>query len=562
MRLSPSPIRLSRAALIGGGYAVLTWVFLFCFVDGRGLVGETSWIELSQTRPGIAGFIYPYDASRRLLSVPFHLAYLTSDGSYRSLHVVNALLVFLTGVLTCLLVRIATSVPLAVCFAAGAIALVCGADKSVAVMSMMQVRQSVVAALVAIVCLTRGWMTGQPWWLFPAAIAQATALWTYEPALPVLAAAAVLLGRGPTPRVVAWGAGWLAVPTCYLVLLALRYASGGSSYQAGRLIARTPSELLSTLFGLLADGLAFWRWPVDWWRTYLLTCQAATAGRMAIPLAVGLVSFVVCSVTLWRRAHGGEKDVSRWTFAIVLFFLLAAYLPFLAIDLASPGQPTPGAWRAHYFAAVPAGVLLAMLAYRASRLVRWTGSVATLLGAAIVAAGLVAGMAAQLEASRKWSEYRRVTAAIVESAPRIADDTFVALLDVPAPIVLSACEPSPPTDPFNDTMWFNSALQVFYPGTRLAGSYWLETGETRGAVIYRVQGDTIALERTAVSVEGERFGVDQLIAFRYDPRAGAVLLRSLPDSFMHGDSARGYAPLARITPGEAPPETRRKLNLD
>ena len=95
-------------------YAALAFVFWGRFVLERGLHAETVWIELSQARPGWAGFLYPYDASRRFMSLPFHAAYLMSDGSYLTMHLLYGAFVFLTGWLTWLLVNRIGRQPMAV----------------------------------------------------------------------------------------------------------------------------------------------------------------------------------------------------------------------------------------------------------------------------------------------------------------------------------------------------------------------------------------------------------------------------------------------------------------
>ena len=131
----PYPAWLSHL-LVLGVYAVLTWVFWGVYVLERGAHAETGFIILSQQRPGWAGFIYPHDSSRPLMSLLFHAAYLLGDGSYLSLHIAYGACIFLTGLLTYLLVRAVVPVHAWMAFLAGAIALAHGGDLSMNLFSM------------------------------------------------------------------------------------------------------------------------------------------------------------------------------------------------------------------------------------------------------------------------------------------------------------------------------------------------------------------------------------------------------------------------------------------
>ena len=86
-------------------YAGLTWAFCGAFLVGRGLWGETVFYELSQTRTWWQGFIYPYAETRPLMTVPYQIAYLLSNGSYGTMNVLFVLSVFATGLATHEVVR-------------------------------------------------------------------------------------------------------------------------------------------------------------------------------------------------------------------------------------------------------------------------------------------------------------------------------------------------------------------------------------------------------------------------------------------------------------------------
>lgn len=548
---------IAENVIVTGAYAVLTAVFLGVFVIPHGLSGETIWVELSVARPGWEGFFYPYDSSRRLMSAPFHLAYLISHQSYLPLHWINGIYLWLTGVLTWRLVRRLLPEAPTLAAWAGALALTHGADRLIGFMPILQVRQSVVATLLAILLLLRGWQTGRVTLLLAAMGAQAVALWTYEPAIPMLFVAPVfLLRRHMTPRRTAlWAAGWWAVPSLYVSLVLYRLmVAGEQSYQATRLVRRSVPEMIVTLGSFVADGLMFWRWPSRWWDTVATLCHADVVAVTWIPLAVGLVTAAAAGAYLRRfHAPAAPEAFTRrlvdagWRMALLL---LAAYLPFLLVGNISAPTPPPGPWRVHFFAAPALGFFLAaagFLLYDTRHAARQLagGALVTL----VLACGLSAALMADLQAGRTWTEYRRTLVAIRDAAPRLRDDTFVALFGMPSAPESSVCPDAPAGDPFLDTMWFNSGLQLLYPNTQLAGSYWRTDGSMSGAVRYRFDADAVRLDRTAVTVEGERFDYSHVVAFRFDAVQGAQLLDHLPTDVVPSPAAAAYAPRQRILPG-------------
>lgn len=546
-------------------YALLTWVFWGTFVLDRGLHGETIWIELSQTRPGWEGFLYPYDASRRFMSVPFHLAYLLSDGSYLSLHLLYGVFIWLTGFLTYLLVRNCLPEAEFLSFAAGAIALTHGGDGSINFVPMIVVRQAVVAILIALLLFRIAWQRSRPALFIPIAVAQGVSLWTYEPGMLSLLFAPLLIYRkGVSPRrFVLWSTAWSVVPMLNVISLLHRYlVAGQASYQSARLASHWSfAGTTERLWGLVINGLAFWEWPVQWSRL-LQGCFSIIQQQITVPLVIGVVGFAACALFIGRRNTALRSGVSsRPVLLVVGVYLLLSYLPFLLLaESALQGKHVVSFYRAQFYAAVPAAIVLAVTAVTIDWRLYGRSFVAVALCTAIVASGLWCGLVSQLERSRKWALYRKVVQGIVEAAPRIKDDSFVALVNVPTTRFYSICETAKPVDPFGDTMWFNSALQVFYPNTRLVGIYWREDGISPGSIQFTFDSRGARLERTNVTVKGETFSYDQVIAFEYDSKQGAVLLRSLPWARIPGSvNSDRYDPMKRILPGPAPKETLRKL---
>jgi hypothetical protein len=541
-----------------GLFAVLATVFWGVFVPERGLVGETIWIELSQSRPGLAGFIYPYDATRRLMSVPFHLAYLVSDGSYLPLYLLYGVLLWATGALTWLIVReLVPSAPL-LAMLAGAFAIIHGADRSIAFVAMIVVRQSVVAVLFATWAALRGWNRQQPWMLALAAGAQAVALWTYEPAFAVLALVPLIFWTDRlSRRLFAWSIGWYVVPAIFVASLAVRYLfAEGNSYQAAAVVLPPVDAAARALARFSYDGLAFWRWPAPWWDEAAAMCQSLVVDRAALPLAAATVVFATCAFVFGRRPDI-LPPVRPVAVLQLLAFVAAAYAPYILVsNIDAPG--ISGLWRVHFYAALPIGFALAGACVYAAR-TRFQ-PVALLAATLVVASGLAAGLMSQLDGARRWTAYRTVIAGILSQAPRVRDDTFVALLNVPNIAPVTLC-PAHIDDPFADTMWFNSALQLMYPGTTVAGSYWREDGSMSGSVRYRFDQDGVNLERTSVTVEGTQFGYDHVVAFDFDGSHGPRLLETLPPQLAPFRAAGQYRPASRIVAGTPPAETLARFDL-
>ena len=111
--------------------------------------------------------------------------------------------------------------------------------------------------------------------------------------------------------------------------------------------------------------------------------------------------------------------------------------------------------------------------------------------------------------------------AIVDRVPRVKQDTMVLLVGVPNPMFRSVCAAAERFDPFsNDEIWFNSGLQVFYPGTRLLGLYRTEDGRTPGSIQFDFGQGGAALRRATISIKGDAFRYEDMIAFAYDGDRG------------------------------------------
>jgi hypothetical protein len=550
--------RLRRLSLLGI-YCVLTWAFCGVFLSGRGLWGETVFYELSQTRSWWEGFIYPYQATRPLMTVPYQVAYLLSDGSYDSMNWLFMLMVLGTGLVTYRLARELMPASPIVAQVAGAIAIVHGADRMANFVPGMIVRQAVLAAasaalLFVIAYRRRSWPT-----FLAALLLHAVSLWTYEPGLLALAAVPLLLlmpfDRPDRARWLRWSAGWLTVPALYVAFWVKDYlAHRDEFYQAGRVVPQVSVfDIAWRELSIVAEGLAFWRWPLLWFDWQAKGCEVATTNVIAIPVVVGVVAMFLF---MWWTQRNASDAGGPWAkrFAVAVLFALLCAVPY---SIVNNTWLEGGPWRTQFFLAVPTAIALALIV---AALARRSRLLAAGLATAILASGLISGLIGQLEQQIKWEEYRRVMAAIVERAPQLEQDSMVLLVGVPNPMFSSVCEGSPSFDPFsNDEIWFNSGLQVLYPGTRLLGLYLTEDGRMPGSIQFDFGAEGAGLRKATISIEGTAYRYEDMIAFAYDPRQGAVMLDEFPAREIPGASPDVYRPASRIRPGPPAAETLLKL---
>lgn len=547
--------------LVAAAYAVVAAAFWGWFVMDRGLHGDTIYVELSQTRGWLEGFLYPYDRTRQGISFAFHLAYLLSDGSYLSLHLLFGLFVWLTGFLTYKLVLALAPEAKLLAFCAGALALASGADDFGNLVSVIMVRQAVVGVILAVLLLRIGYTRRRPWLIVPIVLAQVSALWTYEAGLVMLLAAPILLiSRDMSwPRFIGWSAAWSAAPLYNIGTMVYRYAVLKEvSYQSSQIAPELNiSYTAQRLWDFSIHGVAFWRW-VKRWMGPQADCVAQNLDTFMLPIAVGTAGFLAGAV-LVSRTETRRPAIPTLRFLLLsLLFMACAYAPYMALK---PDNANPF-WRTQFFAAPAAGIFIAAFFVGLDRLLRARTVVATLGCAAAIGCGIYAGLSGQLEQTRRWEPYRDVMAGIVEAAPRIKDDTLVTLVGTPPAYFHTLCpNPPVPNPPFEDQMWFNSALQVMYPDTKLVGLFWWDDGTSPGTSIkFDFGPDGAKLNRNTIGVDGTAFGYDQMLAFKWDRERGAILMPEFPSAGIPGSvPAPSYDAASRILPGPAPVETLRKL---
>ncbi len=542
-----------------GGFLVLTLVFWGTYVLERGIHSDVYYIILSQTRPWWAGFIYPHDQSRPLMSLLYHVAYLLSNGSYLSLHIVYGLTVFLTGVLTFHLVRVVTeSKNQLLAFMAGAIAIVHGGDAAVGLVGIIVVKQSVIGVLVASICIVGYCRTKRRVFIPLIFLGQALSLWTYEAGFPLLATAGVLMmywyRRGAQFKAV-WVplAVWLTIPMVFIGQLVWRYVLlHKASYQSQELVLPVSlDEIVARAFLYLKYGVGFWTWPSIWF-PQIADCIDSAVALLWQPIllgtAISVLLFLLIGMSLDAKQAIVRKSVLFWAAT----FLFVSYSPWFFISNGG------GNWRTEFFAAPSAAFLLACGVLALARL-PFGKYLGLIIFSIIVSCGLFAGLVSQLYHTKRWLEYTSLLEGIVLSAPQIRNDSVVVLLNVPTGSPDRTCKNAPLGDPFQDYWYMRTGIEVLYPGRKLEGFYLRSDGsQPPSSGLERLDLESNGLLLTNIKTGTTRIvPYDRTLLFEYVEGRGTKLLTEFE---VNHRQVEGYLPSKLIVQVKVPDETLNRLS--
>ena len=101
-------------------------------------------------------------------------------------------------------------------------------------------------------------------------------------------------------------------------------------------------------------------------------------------------------------------------------------------------------------------------------------------------------------------------------------------------------------------MWFDLALRLAYPGTRLAGIYYYDDGRPGPSRALRPNGDGWTLEAAFPALLKQVPARDAVVLTNNGH--GLALAASVPDFVCGGRCGSGYQPENRIEPG--PPSAK------
>jgi hypothetical protein len=286
-------------------------------------------------------------------------------------------------------------------------------------------------------------------------------LWSYESQfLLILIAPVVLFWRYPRPwrsrRVIA--AAWYILPAVYLFATFRKYAnSGGRTYQQSvlRKVWGISPVLRDWAFNISAS-LKFWTWRGS-------EAAHASFSQLAFPTALAAILFFL-GVVFLRRSSGDwlpDKRALGWTLLVGLFLLVSSFPAYLILESAR------SLWRTQILSSFGAGLTLAAAiglcaSYASSNWLRI--SVTTVLGTLVIVYGGFSAVKKAAFHEWVWERQRSAMAQVLQIAPRLKPGTRVILTNVPKD-----------NDPFlEDNMWFDMALHLAYPGTRVSGKYFYD----------------------------------------------------------------------------------------
>jgi hypothetical protein len=288
-------------------------------------------------------------------------------------------------------------------------------------------------------------------------------LWSYESQFLIILIAPVLLfWRYPRPwrSRKAIAAAWYILPAVYLIATYRKYSnSGGKTYQQSvlRKVWGIAPVLRDWVFNI-SESLKFWTWRGS---------EAAHASfhQLGLPAALAVILFLLGIVFLFR-SNGDwlpDKSALAWTLLVGLILLVMSFPAYLILESAR------SLWRTQILSSFGAGITLAaaigLCASYASSL--WLRiSVVTALGVLVIGYGSFSAVKKAAFHEWVWERQRSAMAQVLEIAPRLKAGTRVILTNVPKD-----------NDPFlEDNLWFDMALHLSYPGTRVSGRYVYDDG--------------------------------------------------------------------------------------
>jgi hypothetical protein len=528
-----------RAAWIAAGfYGAVVLVLWLPFNLHSGMPYETGFVYTSEISRWWNGFLFGADWTRIHTSTFFQAGYLLGEltgfgGSYVPYQIVYAALWFARGLLMFMIVRRLMPGFDAFSYVAGGLVLLHSSDFATGWVGQMPQAAYIFWMLAAFYLLVRGLDESSGVaagiCLTFAIFCEAMTLWTYESPIAIILGAPLLLWRVRPAgkwRAVWWV--WYAVPVVYLAAIARRYlTSGGHTYQEAVLRKNWAiGPMLSDWVFNSAASLMFWRWP---------TQPARLAGEHLAILS-GLAVLILLAGLF---ALGDWSMPSRhmlWSAAGVGLVLLVLSFPvYLLLDSAR------SLWRTQFLSAIGAALLFAaLIGFLADRVAAgWLRFATLAAGTACVAwCGSYSALNKSAEHRRLWEVHRHAMAEVLSVAPRVRSGTLILLTNVPGGAL----------DPFaSDSSWFDMALRLAYPGTRVNGVYWHEDG-------HQAHGGELQLH------EGKP---DSILAIEYHEHGPASVLPRVNHLFaLDADAQRLYDPARRIEPGPPPKRVVLRFQLD
>jgi hypothetical protein len=538
-------------------------------------------VYVSESNPGLEGFLYRADPLRIYMNVFYHVGYHISrllgvDGSWVGYHLVYAVLWGVKGALVYWLCRL-LDLNRVIAGAATAVALLHGSDLSIGLVG--QINQYGIAFWSLLSLCLYLWFLRSSHWVRFASLAGAVlssyfALWSQEATLFGLLAGPslfFLLLRRRGDRTAFLGLLVVLLPPAvyaWQIFERLVVQPTGASFQ--EMVLRKDIGQLSAIVGdylfLLRGLFNFPEWlslklgraGQSWTSVYQLLMQTGSAAMLAV---------IIVTCAIFGRSIGDKSCTPRpvgsaLTLSVTLFVIASAFLlPYLALNVRANGY-----FRTHILAAPYASIIIAIGVYAFS-VALFTPMLRRIVFSTILCGFLVTGFAANAvsysDYNRWWERIQAPMYRLLQSVPAVEDGTVIMLQGVPAGHHWGP-----------DNFGFDYLLRLAYPHSKVAGSYTYQVDDISTAMLESVikqggklisigtkkilhpQNHVFLIEGRDVIAQDQRWppliskaSIEEVIVLRWSDATSFEIVESTEDIDMAVAPQGGsYSPRQRIKP--------------
>jgi hypothetical protein len=402
-----------------------------------------------------------------------------------------------------------------------------GADAAISFVPMLIVRQSIFFTIFALFLLLKYKETEKNYYLFVASAFQICSLWTYEATFPVLIYFGLLfLQCKKKSRVLIW----LVPQFLFTAQITVRYLlNNENSYQRSRIVIEGLDRLVIKLTNLIVENFNFFAWPIKWYEKYFDSCLPLFFYNIKYPLSLCVLIVSILSFFIARRLS--RNFVFKKSLLLhLLVLMLLAYLPFIFLNnLENSGiNYLNHTFRAHFLASIPVSIILSIALMVANN--RFGKIIFALSFGCVFLMGSISGILAQFENAKIAEGSKYIQRSIVEVAPSIRDGTLIVLINLPDHGLKSFCTHDD-FNPYGDSMWFNSALKVLYPSTKLVATYFTgASSESSQSIVLKANSESFSLVSTPVTVDFNSATLDHVLIFDFKKLGSKEFLLNSIDS--------------------------------
>jgi hypothetical protein len=542
------------APLIAGiSYASILLLIWGPFSLNSGMGYETGFSYYSETSTWLSGFVDIGDPLRPFTNSFYHTSYLLGvvfgvPGSFVPFQFVYAALWWARAVLLFLILRRILGGCEVICFLAGVFVLVHASDGALQWVGQMNQFGYIFWLLLAVYFFL--WAedaSATPVGVYVRTILACTfeffCLWSYESGLFIIAIFPILLALARWNRVkrmIPIALAWYSVTGAYIYLTVQKYVhSGSGSYQATVMRADWRfAALLDDLLFNIEHSLFFWTWPaaghMDGSTTVMIVLSVASA-------AVAVGGGIWIAVRRERAGVAGPLAPDRALVTLLVCGLVVLVASFPAYILLNSAR---GLWRTQLLSGIGAAIVLVsatgLIFNRAHTGRRWLCYAGCLgVSAAVAYAGAHRAIELGSFHRMRWELQRRLVAQLIRAVPKVKPGTIVFLRDIPRS-----------GDPFGDTMWFDMALRLSYPGTEVSGAYFYTDNAPAPGSTFHIYEDEWLWEEKGYPPLIREAPVSDALIIDYAGGKMQVVDKIPPDMCAEACEMSDYHPESRIIHGK------------